>query len=179
MIIVSGPSTVGKNPFINQACIDYNLSFVVPITTRERRLEEINNIDYSFISKDEFKKMIISGLISQWDYCLDNYYGYSFVFPGNGNQITHGLSRMTLRIKSQFPDRITTVFLMPYSEKRVYETLESIYSGSMLCLRKALVKEEICHSSLFDYVFTVNETAINLLKNDLIQELLEKEKLME
>lgn len=110
MIIVSGPSTIGKNPFIYEACRVYRLNYIVPLTTRPKRDEEIDKIDYTFLTKEAFKEKIINKEIKQWDYCLNNYYGYSFDFPGEGNQITHGLSRMALRIKAQYPDSITTVF---------------------------------------------------------------------
>lgn len=175
MIIISGPSTIGKNPFIFEACKLYHLDFIVPLTSRAIRNEEINGKDYTFLSKEQFKEKIINREVTQWDYCLNNYYGYSFEFPGKGNQITHGLSRMALRIKALYPDSITTIFLQPQSVDRIMKTLDSIYDDQLLLLRKALVNEEMTHSSLFDYSFEINGPSTELLQNETIIELLKIE----
>lgn len=46
LIIISGPSTVGKNPFIYKSCELYGLKYVTPCTTRLNRNEETNGKDY-------------------------------------------------------------------------------------------------------------------------------------
>lgn len=165
MIIISGPSTVGKNPFIVEACNLFPLTFFVPITTRTKRKDEIDGRDYLFISKEAFQAKIASKEIEQWDYCLKNYYGYNG-FPLTGKTITHGLSRMAIRIKNLYPEKITTIFLMPASQAKIMTTLEQIYSGTDLVLRKELVQEEICHSTLFDYIFYVENHSTELLHNE-------------
>lgn len=58
MIIISGPSTVGKNPFIYQACKLYDLNFIIPYTTRTIRSDEVDGKDYFFLSKTEFQSKI-------------------------------------------------------------------------------------------------------------------------
>ncbi len=175
MIIVSGPSTIGKNPFVYEACKLYNLNYIVPVTTRIKRKEETDQKDYYFLSKRDFKDKIKNNEIIHWDYCLKNYYGYYFRFPGEGNQITHGLSRMALRIKALYPERITTIFFYPKNEKDIIKTLERIYNNEMLLLRKSLVEEELCHSTLFDFTFEVSDSSVKLLNNNKMKELLVKE----
>lgn len=172
MIIISGPSTVGKNPLIYQACNLYDLQYVTPYTTRTMREEEINGRDYFFLSKSEFQLKIQSRKICEWDYCLENYYGYIFKFPGSDNQITHGLSRMALRIKAKYPNGVTTIFLMPNSKDKIYSNLKKMYSGKALLLRMALVEEEICHSTLFDKIFPVTSSIADLFQEKEMRELL-------
>lgn len=170
MVIISGPSTVGKNPFIYKACKMFGLDYITPVTTREIRPDEKNGIDYWFFSKDIFQSKIKNGIITEWDYCLGNYYGYEFPFPGSGAFITHGLSRMALRIKAKYPKEITTVFLMPNSVDEILENIKKIYSGNTLVLREELVKEEICHAVLFDNVFIKDGPVSELLnRSDIIQ----------
>lgn len=172
MIIISGPSTVGKNPFIYEVCNRYNnFEYVTPYTTREKRIEEVEGYDYFFLSKEEFHTKIKDKIFTEWDYCLDNYYGYASHFPGTKSQITHGLSRMALRIKEKHPSDVTTVFLMPLDLERIYYNLKQIYSGRALELRKALVEEEICHSVLFDNVFFCGDSIYSLFENHEIQKL--------
>lgn len=172
MIIISGPSTVGKNPFIYRACEQFNLKYVIPYTTRDPRSEEKNGKDYFFLKTGEFQAKIHSKEIVEWDYCLDNYYGYIFEFPGNREQITHGLSRLALRIKTKYPQEITTIFLMPNNKDRIFSNLKQIYSGKDLLLREALVEEEIRHSILFDKVFTVSDSVFDLLHEKEMKQIL-------
>lgn len=172
MIIVSGPSTVGKNPFIYRACKLYGIDYVIPYTTRERRCEELNGRDYFFLSKPEFQLKIHINEIIEWDYCLENYYGYRSDFPGCRGQITHGLSRMALRIKAKYPNEITTIFLMPSNKDKIFSNLKQIYSGKILSLREALVEEELCHSVLFDIILTCSGSALNLLSENKTKQLL-------
>lgn len=175
MIIISGPSTVGKNPFIYQACKLYNLNFVIPYTTRQIRSDELEGKDYFFLSKAEFQSKIKERKIREWDYCLDNYYGYSYEFSEGVGMITHGLSRLALRIKDKYPQNITTVFLMPDNKEKIFNNLKKLYDGRDLLLRESLVEEEICHARLFDMIFTVSDTALDLLFQDRVKSVLTSE----
>jgi guanylate kinase len=59
MIVISGPSGVGKDTVIQGLKErDARLHFVVTATTREPRFNEVNGVDYFFLSKDEFAEMI-------------------------------------------------------------------------------------------------------------------------
>lgn len=176
MIIVSGPSTVGKNPLIYKICELYDYSFVVPYTTRKIRKEETAGKDYSFVPVIEFQRLIANGIINEWDYTLQEYYGYSFDFSVLGTWITHGLSRMALRIKNKLPNNIITVFLMPTSMERIYANLDFIYNGRALELRKALVEEEITHSKMFDHVLPVCDTSLEVLDMDELKDILQMDK---
>mgnify|MGYP004697083497 FL=1 len=86
--------------------------------------------------------------------------------------ITHGLSRLALRIKGKYPQNITTIFLMPSNKDKILNNLKKIYSGRDLLLREALVEEEICHSKLFDKVFTVSDTALDLFYKEEVNQVL-------
>lgn len=170
MIIISGPSTIGKNPFIYKACSIYDLEYVIPVTTRQRRIEEVDHDDYHFYQSEDFQSAIKSGKMSEWDYCLGNYYGYLFDFPGMKRNITHGLSRMAIRIKEKYPNDISTIFLMPSNVSFIMKTLDKIYSGEALYMRRALVLEEIEHSVMFDKIFLCDSSAVNIVERDDVKE---------
>jgi guanylate kinase len=59
LIVISGPSGVGKDSVIDRMKKrGLPFHFVVTATTRRRRPEEINGEDYFFVSPETFEKMI-------------------------------------------------------------------------------------------------------------------------
>ena len=58
VVVVSGPSGVGKDAvFQYMRNLDRAWHFVVTTTTRPRRRNERNGIDYLFLDKEEFEHM--------------------------------------------------------------------------------------------------------------------------
>ena len=58
IIIFSGPSGVGKSTIINELIKHKKLYFSISHTTREIRHNEINGVDYHFITTDKCKELI-------------------------------------------------------------------------------------------------------------------------
>ena len=63
LIIMSGPSGVGKGTIREKAMEDktLNLFYSVSMTTRSPRPGEVNGREYYFVSKEEFQKNIDNG----------------------------------------------------------------------------------------------------------------------
>ena len=59
LIVLSGPSGAGKDAVLSRMK-DKNLPycFTVTATTRKRRSDEIEGVDYIFVSKNKFETMI-------------------------------------------------------------------------------------------------------------------------
>ena len=76
LIVVSGPSGVGKGTVLKKLLADN--SDIVPsisATTRAPRNGDIEGKTYFFKSVDEFKKMIDNNEFMEWAVYNDNYYG--------------------------------------------------------------------------------------------------------
>ena len=58
MIILIGPSASGKTEIAQILEKKYNLKKVITHTTREKRINEKENVDYYFVSKETFLDMI-------------------------------------------------------------------------------------------------------------------------
>ena len=59
LIVISGPSGVGKDTVLNRMKErGMPFHFVVTATTRPRRPTEVDGQDYFFVSSDEFARMI-------------------------------------------------------------------------------------------------------------------------
>ena len=82
MLILSSPSGAGKTTIFKKK-FNKNIKISkisVSHTTRKARPNEVNGVDYHFVSKDEFKKMIDSGDFYEYAKIFDNYYGLQKAF---------------------------------------------------------------------------------------------------
>jgi guanylate kinase len=77
LIVVSGPSGVGKGTVIKELFKDetLNLAYSISMTTRLPRDGETNGIDYFFVTKEEFIDKVNKGLLLEHAEFVDNYYG--------------------------------------------------------------------------------------------------------
>lgn len=78
IFVVSAPSGAGKTTIIKKARQSVQeITFSVSHTSRAPRTEEINGLDYYFISVEEFQKKIKEGDFLEWAEVHGNYYGTS------------------------------------------------------------------------------------------------------
>ena len=75
MIILVGASASGKTEICKALCYKYGFKKFVTTTTREQRSNEINGVDYFFISKDEFLNKISQDRFIEYVQYNGNYYG--------------------------------------------------------------------------------------------------------
>ena len=76
MVILSSPSGVGKTTLtkkIQQKYQSFNIS--VSHTTRPPRSNEVDGIDYHFITNSQFKELINNNEFYEYAKIYDNYYG--------------------------------------------------------------------------------------------------------
>lgn len=121
LIIVSGPSGVGKGTVREYYMKDksLNLTYSISMTTRAPRKGEVDGEDYIFISHDEFKQKIAEGEFLEWAEFVGNYYGTSIK---QVNQLREQGKNVVLEIevqgativKEKCPDAIS-IFIIPPS----------------------------------------------------------------
>jgi guanylate kinase len=76
VIVISGPSGVGKDAILTRIKEKgYPFVFITTVTTRPRRSNEKHQVDYNFISVDEFQKLLRSGGLLEWAKVYGNWYG--------------------------------------------------------------------------------------------------------
>lgn len=78
MIILSSPSGVGKTTLTKKIYQKYN-SFKISVshTTRAARSNEVDGIDYFFVSHEKFEKLIHDHEFYEYAKIFNNYYGTS------------------------------------------------------------------------------------------------------
>ena len=68
IIIISGPSQVGKDAIVKKLLThpELNLARIITVTTREQRPEEQEGIDHYFVESAEFDRRIARGDFVEW-----------------------------------------------------------------------------------------------------------------
>ena len=76
MVILSSPSGVGKTTLTKKIQQKYH-SFKISVshTTRSPRSNEVDGVDYHFVSEEEFKKLIEQNKFYEYAKIFENYYG--------------------------------------------------------------------------------------------------------
>ena len=76
MVILSSPSGVGKTTLTKKIQQKYtNFKISVSHTTRTPRSNEVDGVDYHFVSKEKFKELIDLGKFYEYAKIFENYYG--------------------------------------------------------------------------------------------------------
>ena len=74
ILIITGPSGVGKNTIIDALSKKLDFNFSVSHTTRPKRVSEVNGKDYYFISNEEFQNMINNNELVEFE----DYGGFAY-----------------------------------------------------------------------------------------------------
>jgi guanylate kinase len=75
VIIISGPSGVGKSTICHEVIRRINAFLSISITTRPRGKTEVDGEDYHFVSEEEFQKRIENGDFLEYARVFGHYYG--------------------------------------------------------------------------------------------------------
>lgn len=75
LIVVSGPSGCGKGTVLSEVLKNDDFYYSVSATTRMPREGEVDGIQYHFMTKSEFEKLIDNNGMLEYAFYCDNYYG--------------------------------------------------------------------------------------------------------
>ena len=159
LIVLSGPSGAGKDAVLSRMK-DKNLPycFTVTATTRKRRSDEIEGVDYIFVSKNKFETMIENDELLEWAEVYGNLYGvpkYQITAPLKDGKdvIVKTDVQGAATIKRLIPEAIL-VFLSVENPSDLETRLAArmTETNSSLNLRVDTAKSEIAESASFDHV---------------------------
>lgn len=83
MIILVGPSASGKSVVAKRIMEKYGFKKIVTYTTRPMRINEVQDVDYHFISIDDFLNKKNNNYFIETAFYNNNYYGTAFEDIGN------------------------------------------------------------------------------------------------
>lgn len=124
LLVVSGPSGAGKGTICKEI-INRNkdIKLSVSATTRNPREGEVHGVNYFFLKKEEFKKMIDNGEFFEYAEIYDNYYGTpkSAIMESleNGQDVILEIEMQGAKqVKEVYPEGVF-VFVLPPSLKEL------------------------------------------------------------
>lgn len=159
LFIITGPSGVGKATVLSRLVVDIDNIYVsVSATTRTPRNDEKNGVDYFFISRSEFEKLIEEDQFLEHAEYVNNYYGTPRgsvdEMLENGKDVILEIEvQGALKVKEKCPEAIM-IFIIPPSFSQLEFRLRSRGSESddVIAQRLAKAKNEYKMVDEYDYI---------------------------
>ena len=180
LIILSGPSGVGKNCVRQEIMKSHriDLTYSISMTTRKPRDKEVDGVDYYFVSDEEFEKNIKAGNFLEWASFVGHKYGTPKdkveALRNQGKNVfleieINGASQVMKSVKD---DRVVSFFLMPPSlsalenriRKRKTESEEVIQERLQKGQKEMKMTENYDHVVVNDKVSRAAQEIVDLIK---------------
>lgn len=163
LIIVSGPSAVGKSRLCTRAAAQYRL--ITPLTTRAIRPEETEGGEYHFVSREEFQRLIADDELNDWDYVFGEYYGayksdVQLAVKSDEYFFLHALSKIAVRTSVRYQAGVHTVMLLPSEDSSLMESRLRRRNANEREVQERLrhIQDEVAHVQLMGQVIPRAET---------------------
>lgn len=159
LVVLSGPSGVGKDATLElMKRRELPFHFVVTATTRPRRPNETDGVDYHFVSMGEFAEMIDAGELLEYAVVYGDYKGIPKKHVrealASGKDVVLRIDvQGAATIRSLLPHAVT-IFLAAESEEKLIHRLRERKTESVdkLKMRIATARQEMARIGEFDYV---------------------------
>ncbi|WP_052256669.1 guanylate kinase [Salinicoccus sp. YB14-2] len=160
LIVLSGPSGVGKGT-VRKAIFDdpdTGFKYSISMTTRKMREGEVDGVDYFFKTREEFESLIEQDKFIEHAQYVGNYYGtpvdYVVETMEKGHDVFLEIEvEGAKQVRERFPEALF-IFLAPPNLAQLEERLIGRGTDSMDVIRHRIeeAKRELNLMNLYDYV---------------------------
>lgn len=181
LIVISGPSGVGKDTVIERMKErGLPFHFVVTATTRPRRPDEIDGVDYFFVSHEEFERMIENDELFEHAIVYEDLKGVpkhqvEEAFNSGKDVVIRLDVQGAKTVRAKCPEALM-IFLSTRNEKELIERLKArrTETDESLSLRIETALKEFGFVASFDY-YVVNadckldetvDTVLSIIKSE-------------
>lgn len=178
VFVVSAPAGTGKTTLVKRLTQEFPyVKSSISFTTRKPRQEEMNGVDYNFISKDEFEAKIKAGELLEYVQLYGFYYGTSRIWVEEqlkkGNHVVLVIDTQGgLKLKEKVP--AIFVFIEPPSLEELKRRLllRKTEPDCVIEQRLACATREIVQGKQYNYRIINDQidAAYQVLKSILVAE---------
>ena len=170
MVILSSPSGVGKTTLTKKIQQKYQ-SFKISVshTTRSPRSNEVDGVDYHFVSQEKFETLIKDEKFYEYAKIFENYYG---TLKNNvdeaikTNDIIFDIDWQGTKQLSKFENlNLTKIYIIPPNKEELKKRLtkRNLDTPEEVEKRFKSFDEDVIHWKDYDYVL-INENLDNCYK---------------
>jgi guanylate kinase len=164
LIVISGPSGVGKDTLIKRLLeLDRNLRYSVSCTTRPPRPNEKDGVDYTFVTREQFQKLIEEGAFLESADYNGNLYGTLADrverARADGHDIVLKIEvKGAEQVRERAPDGIF-IFVVPPSVDELVKRQEKRNTETYVDMtaRRLIAKREMEYSRRYDHIVVNDE----------------------
>ena len=175
LIVISGPSGIGKDTVIqHMQARNLLFHFVVTATTRPCRDGEVHGVDYFFVSREAFAKMIDNDELLEYAFVYNDYKG---IPKEQVRKALHTGKDVVMRLDVQGAATIrklcpeaVLIFLTTQSEDELVRRLNArqTETNEALRLRIAIARKEMNRIQEFDYKVVNHDGELDKTVNSIL-----------
>jgi guanylate kinase len=159
LFVFAAPSGAGKTTLVHAIVTKHpELRFSISYTTRKPRINEANEVDYLFVTKEEFMRLRDEGEMLEYAEVFDNYYATSRSqverhLAENRSVVLEIDWQGARQVRESMPECVS-VFIMPPSMKELERRLRDRRTDSSEVIERRLrdARSDMSHWKEFDHV---------------------------
>jgi len=159
LIVISGPSAVGKDAVVKRLlAYGDRFEFVVTVNTRPPRPGERDGVDYHFVTREHFQRMVTEGEMLEYAPVYDDFKGVPkagvIQALASGKDVVLRLDVQGAATIRRLYSEALLIFLAPEDDGVLFERMLSRPGDTpeSLALRLATVQQEMQRIQDFDYM---------------------------